>query len=295
MKPMLAGKAPEDLSQINYPVLCSPKLDGIRCVIIDGVPKTRSLKNIPNKHTQQMFTSMLYNGLDGELIVGSNSAKDVYRETVSGVMTQEGIPDITFYVFDSCISNHPFDLRLAQVEALVDDPKTYRVKVLAHSIIKDQQELLRYEDAALRLGFEGVMIRDPRGAYKHGRSTTKQGGLLKLKRFNDSEAKIIDIEELLHNANEAEEDNLGHTKRSSHKENKFGMDTMGALVVQDIHTGVEFKIGTGFDQSERQNFWDNFDDHEGEIVKYKFLSVGVKDKPRHPVYLGLRDKADLGE
>ncbi len=35
-KPMLAGKAPEDLADLNFPVIASPKLDGFRVMIIDG-------------------------------------------------------------------------------------------------------------------------------------------------------------------------------------------------------------------------------------------------------------------
>lgn len=47
-KPMLAGKAPDDLNELTLPVLVSPKLDGIRCVMHEGVALSRKLKPIPN-------------------------------------------------------------------------------------------------------------------------------------------------------------------------------------------------------------------------------------------------------
>jgi DNA ligase-1 len=50
-----------------------------------------------------------------------------------------------------------------------------------------------------------------------------------------------------------------------------------------VNTGVEFNIGTGFTAEDRAK-----KDWVGLIVKYKFFPIGVKDKPRHPVYLGLR-------
>src|SRR5690606_29022945 len=121
-----------------------------------------------------------------------------------------------------------------------------------------------------------------------GRATLREGWLWKLKRFEDSEAVILDFEERMHNANVAKTNALGYKERSSHKENLVPMGTLGALKVRDVKTGVEFDIGTGFSDLERQRMWDIRDRWLGRVVKYKFLPVGVKDKPRHPVYLGPR-------
>jgi DNA ligase 1 len=74
MKPMLASPAGP---LIPYPMLLSPKLDGIRCLIINGVVCGRSLKPIPNRFVQQLFGRPELNGLDGELIVGPPTAKEV--------------------------------------------------------------------------------------------------------------------------------------------------------------------------------------------------------------------------
>jgi DNA ligase-1 len=32
----------------------------------------------------------------------------------------------------------------------------------------------------------------------------------------------------------------------------------------------------------------------GKLVKYKYFAIGVKDAPRHPVFLGFRSKLDFG-
>lgn len=37
----------------------------------------------------------------------------------------------------------------------------------------------------LSIRYEGVILRDPNTMYKHGRSTAKEGGLIKEKRLND--------------------------------------------------------------------------------------------------------------
>ena len=72
-KPMLAAPV-TDIELLNYPVLASPKLDGIRCVVIDGVAYSRSLKPIPNEEIQKFFSSGKYDGFDGELICGPHNA-----------------------------------------------------------------------------------------------------------------------------------------------------------------------------------------------------------------------------
>ena len=56
-----------------------------------------------------------------------------------------------------------------------------------------------------------------------------------------------------------------------------------------------FGVGTGFDNDQRQWFWENRERliADGTIIKYKHFPSGVKDLPRHPVYLGIRDKRDL--
>ena len=96
IKPMLAVEV--NFDKLRYPVYAQPKLDGIRVVVKDGIVYSRSLKAIPNKHVQTLFSHL--NGLDGELIVGNPTAHDVFQKTTSGVMSKEGEPDVTLYAFD---------------------------------------------------------------------------------------------------------------------------------------------------------------------------------------------------
>jgi DNA ligase-1 len=137
------------------------------------------------------------------------------------------------------------------------------------------------------------MLRDPNGRYKFGRSTAKEGILLKVKRFSDAEAVIVGFEERMHNGNPATTDALGHTERSSHKENLTGRGDLGALVVKCELFESEFNIGTGFDDATRKEIWDNRETYLGKVVKFKYQTAGMKDVPRFPVYVGLRHENDL--
>lgn len=293
-KPMLAGKAEDD--KILFPVFASPKLDGVRAIVIGGKVMSRSLKEIPSAWVQSMFGG-LPEGTDGELIAGNPTAKDVYRKTVSAVMSEDGGP-VSFFAFDNFLAKGGFQSRYTSMTPLRGKVNVIMVE---QTIIKSLADLLSYEEDALALGYEGVMIRSPEGKYKFGRSSTREGILLKVKRNLDSEAKIISVEAWEHNANEAKTNELGRTARSSHKENKVALEILGKLNVVGLaepFEGIKFDIGTGFDgaddpNGERGQLWKVRKSLIGKIVKFKYFPVGVKDKPRHPVFLGFRDPKDM--
>lgn len=282
---MLAS--PADLDKIRYPIYGSPKLDGIRASVVHGKLLSRTLKPIPNQFIAGFFGDSQYEGLDGELIVGSPTSPTAYRDTVSGVMAHDKTPNFTYYVFDLWNDVAPFNVRREWLSAAVSGPmKHARIKQVEHVLLGDRSALDAYEAAQVALGYEGIMLADPHGLYKNGRATAKGGELLKVKRFEDSEAVVLGIVEEQFNGNEAETNELGRTKRSSAKAGKIGKGSMGTLHVRDWKTGVEFHVGTGFTAADRSAMWVR--PPIGATVKYKFFPVGVKDKPRHPVFLGFR-------
>lgn len=289
-KPLLAASLP-DLSTIQYPVYASRKLDGVRAVIKDGVVLSRSLKPIRNRNVQWLFGRPELNHLDGELIVGNPAASDVYRTTTSVVNRADALDDVRFYVFDDFSKpDSPYLYRRIDTAQRAAELGVKVIPVF-QTEIHNEAELLEYESISLGAGFEGVMLRSLNGTYKFGRSTLNEGILLKLKRFSDSEAEIIGMVEKMHNENVATVNELGRTARSTAKAGLVPAGTLGALMVRDIHSGVEFEIGTGFDDATRAQLWK--DRPIGELVKYKFFAVGDYDKPRFPVFLGMRDKGDL--
>lgn len=282
--------------RINYPAYASPKLDGIRCVIKDGVALSRSLKPIPNKFIQEWVRDNGFlNGLDGELIVGNPCDQNVMQTTTSGVMSREGEPDFKYHVFDYWSApSEKWEDRLKDIlSAQEHGSLPSRCEVVPQVLVYNEEELLAYEKEVLAQGYEGVMLRSVDGLYKYGRSTLKEGYLLKLKRFADGEAEIIGVEELQHNHNQARVGELGQTVRSSEKAGLVGGNTLGALVVKDLETGVTFNIGTGFTSALREELWAKRESLVGQIVKYKHFPTGVVEAPRFPVFLGFRDRIDM--
>ena len=306
LKPMLAAKATDEqiqkLFDTNAIMIGSPKLDGIRCTIQNGQAYSRSLKLIRNKHIQSELSDAVLEGLDGELIVGSPTAPDVYRTTTSAVMRESGEPEFTFWVFDNIqniTKNYRQRLTKLRAQAKVWSYKKVSaiiklpVEILEAVDLDGMDDLWVYENACLDAGFEGIILRDGSGRYKNGRATAKEGELIKVKRFSDSEAMILGMEEQMKNNNEKKVNELGRGQRSSHKENKIPKGTLGALVCKDKTTGIQFNIGSGFDDVTRDKLWKSKDGLVGQFVKYKSFKIGVKDAPRHPVYLGIRDSTDI--
>lgn len=305
-RPMLAAPTKEEdlrvLFDLHGPMLCSLKLDGVRALCRrnpeTGEPElvSRTLKRIPNVYTQQLFALEEFVGLDGELCVGAPNDKNVMQATTSGVMSRDGEPDVRWYVFDRWDSEDVYALRAKSARSVVGweySPPEERAQWLSQFVVGSYDELVAHEDAAIAEGYEGLILRHPRGLYKQGRSTLKQAWMLKVKRFEDSEAEVLGVTELMHNGNELERDERGYAKRSTHKDGMQAAGMLGALQVRDIHTGVEFDIGTGFTEEQRINLWKGRRYLIGKLVKYKSFAIGVKDKPRFPVFLGFRSRQDV--
>ena len=92
---------------------------------------------------------------------------------------------------------------------------SFDYEILSGTNVNSMEEIDTNESACLEFGYEGIMLRDPNGTYKFGRSTARDNILLKVKRFLDDEAEVIGIEEKMSNQNVAEKDNFGRTERSS--------------------------------------------------------------------------------
>jgi DNA ligase-1 len=288
-KPILASPI-ENLETLKFPLIVQPKLDGIRALKIDGQIVSRNLKPIRNRYVQEKLKN-IPDGLDGELILLSSNE---FNQVSSEIMSEDGEPDFLYVIFDNFLIDKGYSDRYNEILYKVEDHLlTGKISVIGSYIVNDLNELLVKEKEFLDQGFEGLMVRSIDGKYKFGRSTEKEGILLKLKQFKDSEAFVIGFNELMHNNNEAKKDNLGLTKRSHSKENLSGSNTLGNLIVRDCVTGIEFEIGTGFNQKQREVYWLTKESLLGKLVKYKYQAEGMKDKPRFPVFLGFRDINDL--
>lgn len=295
-QPMKAS--PVVLEKLKYPVFGSAKIDGIRAVIRDGVVLSNKMKPIPSPYVQRVLGRLEH--LDGELFIGQPNKPGLIQR--SAAVMRKGPDDLIglrFAVFDHIEQPAaPYIIRKVHAEGVLRNYNSadHVAFMLEQTELRDERDVLKYEAMRLREGYEGIMLRNLQGTYKFGRSTALEQYLLKLKRFEDTEGVIEGFEEEMHNTNEAETNELGRTKRSSAKAGLVGKGTLGAFVVRGLaepFLGVKVNVGTGMTAEQRAEFWKNRTKLKGKIIKFQYFPVGVKEAPRHPVFLCFRDPKDM--
>lgn len=282
---------------LNFPLLATPKIDGVRALKVKGRLVSRSFKSIPNVAIRCLLEEILPDGADGELSVNLD-----FQETVSAVMSVHGpVPEnLKYYWFDFVQisgTDTPYERRVHCIDTYIKvhgDPAAVIVPLIPKQI-NDVEELNEYETSVLEQGYEGVVLRAPKGRYKCGRSTIKEGLMIKMKRHEDHEAVIVGTQELMHNMNDEKKDNFGNVKRSSFIKNKIKSGTLGAIVAA-TESGVVFKIGTGFTNKQRHEFWAMRDELAGKLVKYRYSHAKTSYiegfAPRCAVFMGIRPAED---
>jgi len=301
----MLGISIDKVRQVRFPVLATPKLDGIRCITStipvplaqhESTPLCRSLKNVPNDYIYEQIGGFCVPGLDGEILTYTNDRPDNFNAIQSCVMSHHGECEFKYHVFDyvpealMLLSNQSFSCptyqeRVARLREL-KLPKF--CDVLVPVVCEDMAALEKFEQECVERGHEGVCFRVPESPYKCGRSTGNEQYLVKMKRFITAEAVIESFAPRRHNANDPTMNKLGYQSRSTHKENMVQLEELGALICVG-----GFRIGTGFTAQERVDFWQRRDDIRGHVVQYKYQPHGQKDLPRIPVFVGFRARRDM--
>lgn len=237
----------------------SEKLDGVRAYW-DG---QRFVSRLGNTFVAPAwFTAGLPAiPLDGELWCG----RKAFQKTVSIVRREDGAEawrTVRYVVFDAPDATTPFEARIDRVRALLTGAGLPHVEVHAHQRCEGTAHLERELARVEALGGEGLMLRQPGSRYEVGRSTS----LLKVKSFQDAEAKVID--------------HLAGTGRHQGR--------LGALQVELVN-GTRFSVGTGFSDRERED-----PPPLGTIVTVRYQELSDGGVPRFPSFVGVRVDADWG-
>lgn len=285
-KPTLAATLPSDydLTTLPYPLLASPKLDGVRAMVQRGVLVSRNGRPISNLQAQQKFGEAEYEGLDVEITVGSPYGQDVFNKTVRVTQKRDAdAGDLRLNVID--IMTH-IDLPLrARLKIIKHDVTGGGISAIHQTIIHDAAQLQAYLAAQLAKGYEGCMLRrTDAGPYMQKRSTLCEFNLVKLKRMEFGEAVILAAYPLRHN------DNVDKTATGRRTTAKAGIrldkTQIGSVLLRDVKTGVEFTVGVPHrtDEVRRWAGWAESKCWLGKRIRYKFQLCGTLKggAPRFP-------------
>jgi DNA ligase-1 len=276
-----------EIERLVFPLIGQPKFDGLRCTVLPSLgPVSRTLKSIPNRFVRDRLSEIEFLNHDGEIVTYTDGAMDDLGLVQSKIMTADGEPDFKYHTFDHVeVPSDPYELRHSRLVGGY---------IVENTILPDFAALMAFEEALVVDGWEGVILRKIGSPYKFGRSTAKEGTLLKMKRFYDDEATVIGFVEKQTNTNEQTRDERGYAKRSKAKAGMVPGGVLGALQMRWA-SGVEFELGSGFDAEQRQRIWDNQPEYAGRQVTFKYQRVGPNGAPLLPIFKCFRPELDKHE
>jgi len=231
----------------------SEKLDGVRAYWTGKQFLSRQGNVF---HAPTWFTADLPAfPLDGELWL----ARRAFQRTVSIVRRHHASLEwrsIRYVIFDAPAEVGPFERRLQTCREHFSQCPGLYVDVLPQTVCKGKDHLRSELDRMEQLGGEGLMLRQPESCYESGRSST----LLKVKRFLDAEARVVDHE----------------PGKGRHK------GRLGALICE-LTGGVRFAVGSGFTDAERER-----PPAIGSTITFRYQELTDRGVPRFPTYVRIR-------
>ena len=276
-KPMLA-QVYTNQNQIDWdqPVYMQPKLDGVRCIFTKEGAFSRTGKRFMNvRHIElelrHFFDALPWIILDGELY--NHDLRDNFEKIISLVRKQtpthedrlEAFNMVQFHVYDYTSIDYKsgegrgyrdrmHNLNVSDIYApCVHHLRAHRINMI------EMVEILHKK--FLKQGYEGSIIRLD-GPYQQKRSKY----LLKVKDFQDSEAKIIDYAE-------------GKCKRRG---------TIGKFIGRDSE-GMEFGMPVMDNFKYLRKNFGKMKKWVGRIATFKYFEKTKRGSYRHPLFKCLRN------
>lgn len=250
-----------------------PKLNGLR---IDS--EEDGIFSYDGKHYSEIVIPHLYKilgrayrlyerVLDGELYVHGWSLQQVNKAgAVKRVKPRLEFPcsaKLQFHVFD-VVWNKPYLERNRLYHQIVKSLNSDFVKAVKCVRINSKKEADLWYREFVRQGYEGAIYRINDRRYEFGR----HWHVLKRKEWQDDEFKVV-----------------GSTEEVSiHGEPK---GRMGALICV-TKSGKRFKVGTGFEDWERELYWRK--KPIGKKLKVKYLCLSDEGIPLNLSSLGIREQ-----
>lgn len=287
MKPMLAISYDE--TKIQFPCVCQPKYDGVRCLTFEdenGEIHLLSRKgkeyNIP--HIKQWASEHKHLlPLDGEIY---NHKELTFQEIVSAVKKESEITSqLSYVVYDIPVENmkfasmttfpyvcsdyetdctmvYPGSNRLYRLCIIDGLPDKGSIKISGWRICNSFDDIKHYHDECVEDGYEGIIIRNIDGIYEFG---FKSNNLIKYKEFVDDEFDIVDVVEAT------------------------GRDAGTAVFVCITKNGKKFNVKPKGDKKLRSEYFSNREKYINKKLTVKYQGLSDDGIPRFPSGIAIRD------
>jgi DNA ligase-1 len=250
--------------------LVSEKYDGFRAIWKNKQLRTRqgNIINAPAWFTQHLPDVWL----DGELWYKRNEFEFVASTVTKIIPNDKQWQHIKYMVFDAPgyilpgkhkqapLVHATFAQRAEYYTALITQIKQNHIQAVQQFTVKDNHTLMALLDKYTSNGAEGLMLQKANAYFASGRN----GNLLKLKKYIDSEATVLE-----------------HLPGKGKYTNQ-----MGSLLVEftnDQGIAIDFKIGTGFSDAMRAN-----PPAIGTTVTFAYHGFTKRGIPKFPSFIRVR-------
>lgn len=224
---------------IKFPLLVSPKYDGLRCIVIISGDTVQFLSRDGNSFPALDVHAQRWLDLKAGDMVYDTEVVDGSFFTSLGVKKKKGkAENAVFHTFDvltleeftSRLTITTQKARLSSLRGILDSATPdFHIQYAPHAFCANNEVVMGLYDEYRRLGLEGAIVKDPEAPYQFRRSKA----WTKLKDEKTFDLPLLDVEE-------------GQGRL---------VGSMGRLTVKinERRDGV----GTGFSDDERDFFWKN--------------------------------------
>ncbi len=274
------------LQMIKDGLLASRKFDGYRCLaLVENGEVTLFTRNGEVFHNfpgvEESLLTLCGVGcyvFDGEVMSTNFNST---QKSAFASKRKTAVGDMIFHIFDmipydewvaDSFKRLAFDryndLNAFMSTALQSNPSVTNIKVVDRVLIKDLQHILDLELQYILEGHEGAMA-NPNIPYYKGKHSNK---MLKFKTFKSMDCEVIS----------AYRGEAG--KKYEH--------TLGGFTVRQ-ENGVLCDVGGGYDDSERDELWENQDQLISRVMEVEYHILSDEDKRmRFPVFKRWRPDKD---
>ena len=267
---MLAHQYENKKKDIKFPCFVQPKLDGVRCVVVNYKLYSRNGNRFPElPHIENELK--LFNSdnliLDGELYTD-----DINFEKIVGLVKkfkkseedEKNSEKIYLNVFDYIDNKLTYDQRMKNLDDFFEKNKNmkYIKQVKTEECIKEEN-INDFLEKYTKEGYEGLIIRNKKGKYEEN---SRSINLQKLKKFIDEEFEIID-----------------YTTPDTGKE-------VGCVIwVCKTKEGKKFTVRPSGNYQERKILYRNAKKYIGKMLTVRYQELTNGKVPRFPVGIAIRD------
>lgn len=269
--------------------ILTPKLDGVRCVLINTVNGkffSRQGQLFDGLYELENEAHNLPQGFvyDGELLLDKQGleSKDLYRETMKVVSADKEKTGLVFNIFDmlpiedfmngQC--DTPASKRKNDLLELFTFNHPKHIKDVPMLYYGDDKDVINQQlERITKAGGEGVMINIADAPYECKRTK----GLLKVKKMQTADVRVVGLEE-------GTGQNIGK---------------LGAIQIEfEAPNGQIYpcKVGSGLSQEQREEFWQDKNKLLGKIIEIQYFEISSNQNGtyglRFPVFKWIREDKD---